>query len=136
MDQFAQLRDQVKEFEKRAVQVLFVQCEEAAFIRQWLRSRDQWDKGVPDFFEDSAAKHPWLRSHGAGPKETTCPIRADPSGTTSADYGVALQGFPAATFFIDSTGVLRWEHRAKGSFNRPPADAILKTIDDLERTKK
>jgi alkyl hydroperoxide reductase subunit AhpC len=131
MDQFAQLRDRVKEFEKRAIQVLFVQSEEAAYIRQWLRSRDKWDKEVPDFFEDSAAKHPWLRSRGTGAEETTCPILADPSGTTSADYGVALQGFPAATFFIDPAGVLRWEHRAKGSFNRPPVDAILTAIDDL-----
>jgi alkyl hydroperoxide reductase subunit AhpC len=131
MDQFAQLRDRVKEFEKRAAQVLFVQCEETAYIRQWLRSRDQWDKEVPDFFEDSAAKHPWLRSRGAGALETTCPILADPSGTISADYGVALQGFPAATFFIDSSGVLRWEHRSKGSFNRPSVDATLTAIDDL-----
>jgi alkyl hydroperoxide reductase subunit AhpC len=131
MDQFAQLRDRAKEFSKRAAQILFVQCEEAAYIRQWLRSRDKWDKEVPDFFEDSAAKHPWLRFRGSGAEETICPILADPSGTISADYGVALQGFPAATFFIDATGVLRWEHRAKGSFNRPSVDMILNAIDDL-----
>ena len=44
MDQFAQLRDRVKEFEKREAQVLFVLQGEPAYIRQWLRSRDKWDK--------------------------------------------------------------------------------------------
>jgi len=41
MDQFAQLRDGVKEMEKRSTQVFFVQQEEPAYIRQWLRGRDR-----------------------------------------------------------------------------------------------
>jgi alkyl hydroperoxide reductase subunit AhpC len=136
MDQFAQLRDRVKEFEKRGTQVLFVLSEEAAYVRQWLRSRDKWDTEVPEFFEDSADKHPWLRSRGTGPEETACPVLADPSATTSADYGVALQGFPAATFLIDPAGVIRLEHRAgNSSFNRPSVDKILRAIDGLGKTK-
>src|SRR5262245_61376325 len=126
MDHFAQLRDRVKDFEKRATQVLFVQSDEAAYIRQWLRSRDKWDIEVPKFFEDSPDKHLWLRSRGTGAEESVCPVLADPSGTTSADYGVTLQGFGAATFVVDRAGVLRWEHRAgNSSFNRPSADKIL-----------
>src|SRR5262245_54956572 len=111
MDQFAQLRDRVKEFENREAQVLFVLSEEPAYIRQWLRSRDKWDAEVPDFFEDSADKHPWLRSRGMGPVETLCPILADPSSTMSADYGRSNP----ATFVIDPAGVIQFEHRGRGN---------------------
>src|SRR5579884_629065 len=116
MDQFAQLRDRVKGFEKRQAQVLFVLREEPAYVRQWLRSRDKWGAEVPDFFEDSADKHPWLRSRGAGPEETRCPVLADPASTTTADYG----GSAPATFIIDRDGIIRFEYRGKGSFDRPP----------------
>src|ERR687883_1854399 len=121
MDQFAQLRDRVKEFERRKAQVFFVLSEEPAYIRQWLRSRDRWGAEVPDFFEDSADKHPWLRSRGTGPEETRCPVLADPSSTMSADYGMARP----ATFIIDRDGIIRFEHRGKGSSDRPPVDEIL-----------
>ena len=142
MDQFAQLRDRVKEFAKQSTQVLFVLPEEPAYNRQWLRSRDKWDGIVPGFFENSADKHPWLRSRGTGPEETDCPVLADPSFVTSADYGVALQGFwkngnHAATFLIDPKGVVRFEHRSGGNtFNRPTVDQLLKAIDGLGKTKK
>jgi alkyl hydroperoxide reductase subunit AhpC len=137
MDHFAQLRDRIEDFRKRNVQVLFVLPEEAAYIRQWLRSREKWDTEVPEFFEDSADKHPWLRSRGIGAEETACPVLADPAVTTGADYGVVLQGFGAATFLIDAAGVIRFEHRAgNSSFNRPSAAKILKAIDDLGKTKE
>ena len=133
MDQFAQLRDRVKEFEKRKAQVLFILSEEPAYIRHRLRTRDKWGAGVPDFFEDSADKHPWLRSRGTGPEETRCPVLADPSFTTSADYGMSRP----ATFLIDPAGVIRFEHRARGStFDRPSVDQVLKAIDGLGTTKK
>jgi alkyl hydroperoxide reductase subunit AhpC len=142
MDQFAQLRDRVKEFRRRRAQVLFVLPEEAAYNRQWLRSRDKWGKAVPEFFEDSADKHPWLRSRGSGAGETDCPVLADPSFTTSADYGVALQGFwkngnLAATFLIDPEGVIRFQHRSGDrTFNRPSVNQLLKAIDGLGKAKK
>ena len=131
MDQFAQLRDQVKEFEKRSSQVLFVLPGEPAYLRQWLRGRDHWATWVPEFFEDSAKKHPWLRSLGSGPEEMKCPVLADAAGTTCADYG----WFPPATFIIDREGIIRLEYRGKGSFDRPPVDKILKAIDGQGRTK-
>jgi peroxiredoxin len=125
MDQFAQLRDRVKDFEERKAQVLFVLREEPAYIRHWLRSRDKWDAEVPDFFEDTADKHPWLRSRGAGPEETRCPVLADLSSTTSADHGTS----GPTTFVIDRDGIIRFEYRGKGSFDRPPVDRLLETID-------
>ena len=128
MDQFAQLRDRVKEIEKRKAQVFFVLGEEPAYIRQWLRSRDTWGAEVPDFFEDSAATHPWLRSRGTGPEETRCPVLADPAFTTRADYG----GSAPTTFVIDRDGIIRFEYRGKGSFDRPPVDRLLKTIDGFK----
>jgi peroxiredoxin len=134
MDQFAQLRDRVKEFQKRKTQVLVVFPEEPAYNRQWLRSRDKWDTEVPEFFEDAADKHPWLRSRGTGPHETACPVLADPSFTTSADYGVALQAFGSngnqpTTFLIDPAGVIRFEDRTG---DRPKVDKLLKAIDGLK----
>ena len=129
MDQFAQLRDRAKEFEIRSTQVFFLLPEEPAFIRQWLRSRNKWATFVPIFFEDSAKKHPWLRSLGSGPDETFCPVLADPSGTTSADYG----WFPPTTFIIDPEGIIRFEYRGKGSFDRPPVDRLLETIDGFKK---
>ena len=132
MDQFAQLRDRVKEYQKRNAKVFCVQTEEAAYLRQWLRGRDKWDAEVPDFFEDSAAKHPWLRSRGTGPDETVCTVLADPSTTTRADYGMA----GPATFVIDPAGIIRFEYRGKGSFDRPKVDRVLKAIDGLGKTKK
>jgi hypothetical protein len=140
MDQFAQLRDQVKEFEKRQTQVLFVFPQEAAHNRHWLRGRDKWEALIPEFFEDSADKHPWLKSRGSGPKETSCPLLADPSFTMSADYGLAFQAWGAdgnhpATFLIDREGVIRFVDLAasagKNGSDRPPAEQLLKTIDEL-----
>lgn len=129
MDQFAQLRDRLEEFEERKAQVFFVLREEPAYIRHWLRSRDTWNAEVPDFFEDSADKHPWLRSRGTGAEETQCPVLADPSLTTSADYG----GSVPATFIIDRDGILRFEYRGKGTFDRPSVDRLLETLDGLKK---
>ena len=138
MDQFAQLRDRVEEFEKRATQVFFLLPEEPAYIRQWLRSRDKWAKEVPEFFEQPAEKHRWLRSLGSGPDETKCPVLADPSWTTSADY-LGFTNRPI-TFIIDREGMLRFDSRGKrfesqGNLNddRPPVDCLLKVIDGLEK---
>jgi len=133
MDQFAQLRDRVKEVEERSGQVFFVLSEEPAYIRQWLRGRDTWGRWVPEFFEDSPKKHPWLRSVGSGPDETICPVLADSSWTTSADYGVLGLGQPT-TFIIDQDGIIRFEYRGKGgSFDRPPTDQFIKTLDGLKK---
>jgi hypothetical protein len=138
MDQFAQLRDRAKEFEERSIQVFFVWPYEPAFIRQWLRGRDKWADWVPEFFEDSAEKHPWLRSLGSGPDETRCPVLADPSCTTSADYDVVGDDSlglsnRATTFIIDREGIIRSEARSQRNFDRPPVDQLLKTIDGLEK---
>jgi len=132
MDQFAQLRDRVKEFEKREAQVLFVLQGESAYIRQWLRSRDKWDKEIPEFFDESADKHPWLRSRGSGPDETVCPILADAAGTLSADFGMSSP----ATFIIDQDGIIRFRYEGNGSFDRPSVDRLLKAIDGLGKSKK
>jgi len=132
MDQFVQLRDRMKEFEKRNAKVFVVQAEEAAHLRQWLRGRGKWDEEIPDFFEDKADKHPWLRSRGSGPVETVCPVLADPSSTMRASYGMA----GPATFVIDPAGIIRFEYRGKGSFDRPKVDRVLKAIDGLGTTNK
>ena len=132
MDQFAQLRDRAKDFEKRKAQVLFVLPGEPSYIRQWLRSRDTWDKEIPEFFEESADKRPWLRSRGTGPDETVCPILADAVSTLSADFNMPAP----ATFVIDSAGIIRFEHRGSDSFDRPSVDKVLEAIDGLEKPKK
>jgi AhpC/TSA family len=131
MDQFAQLRDRVKEVEERSGQVIFLLPEEPAYIRQWLRGRDTWGAWVPEFFEDSPKKHPWLRSVGSGPDETICPVLADPSWTTSADFG--LLGMGPTTFIIDREGIIRFVYRGKGSFDRPPTDKLIETLDGLRK---
>jgi alkyl hydroperoxide reductase subunit AhpC len=142
MDQFAQLRDEVKEFEKRQTQVLFVFPHEAALNRHWLRGRDQWTTLIPEFFGDSADNHPWLKSRGSGPQETQIPVLADPSQTMSADYGRALHAWGAfgnhpATFVIDREGVIRFvdfaQAAGKNGSNRPPAEQLLRVIDDLAK---
>ena len=138
MDQFAQLRDRVKDFEKRSVQVLFVFPTEVAGNRKWLSRRDAWNKTIGEFFEEKEplTSRPYLRSLGNGPEESFCPVLADPSLTTSADYGVAMQSFHSAcniatTFIIDREGVVRWKLRDSADVDRPGAELILKTLDDL-----
>jgi alkyl hydroperoxide reductase subunit AhpC len=129
MDQFAQLRDRVKEFEKRSTQVFFVLPHEPAYIRQWLRSRDKWATFIPPFFEDPAAKHPWLCSLGSGPHETKCPVLADAAGTMTADYG-----FPQpCTFIIDREGIIRFASKdGNANSGRPSVDQVLKAIDGFK----
>ena len=139
MDQFAQLRDQIKEFEKRQAQVLVVLPQEASYIRQWLRSRDKWGPTISDWFKEPGSKRPWVDSRGAGAVETVCPVLADPSFTVSASYGVAFQDFfsdgnKATTFVIDPEGVIRFEHReGDNDIERPSIELLLKTIDTLKR---
>ncbi len=146
MDQFAQLRDRAKDFEKRSAQVFIVFPYEPALIRQWLRGRDQWATLVPEFFENSAKKHPWLRSVGSGSDETMCPVLADPSCTMSASYGVVGDDSlglsnRATTFIIDRDGVIRFDsrgkrfeaHEGKLNFDRPPVDLLLETIDGFNK---
>jgi hypothetical protein len=138
MDQFAQLRDRVEDFEKRSTQVFVIFPYEAAFIRQWLRGRNHWSTWIPEFFEDSAKKHPWLRSIGSGPDETKCPVLSDPSCTMSAAYGVVGDeslglSNRATTFIIDREGIIRLRYEGKGNFDRPPPDRLLKTIDDFKK---
>jgi peroxiredoxin len=137
MDQFAQLRDRVKEFRKRNAQVLIVMSEEPSHNRGWLRGRDKWAKIIPDFFEQPADKHPWLKNVGAGPEEPDALLLGDPSFTTSADYGVALQDFFAdgnwpATFVIDREGVIRFAQRSKNGIDRTSVARLLKAVDELE----
>jgi peroxiredoxin len=61
----------------------------------------------------------------------------DPSFTTSADYGVALQDFFAdgnwpATFVIDREGVIRFAQRSKNGIDRTSVARLLKAVDELE----
>jgi alkyl hydroperoxide reductase subunit AhpC len=140
MDQFAQLRGRAKDFEKRGVQVLFVWPEEVAANRQWLSGRDKWTDAISEFFEEkeTLSKRPYLRSRGAGPEETVCPVLADPSLTTSADYGVAMQGCQSmanspTTFIIDREGMVRGKLRDGVDVERPGAELILKTLDGLAK---
>jgi peroxiredoxin len=118
MDQFAQLRDRVKDFEKRQAQLLFVFPKEAAYDRQWLRARK------------------------VAPGEPTCPLLADPSFTVSATYGVAFQPFRweadwPTTFIIDRDGVLRFEAFAKGANadDRPSVEELLQVLDGPGKTQ-
>ena|SRR5207245_6384434 len=139
MDQFAQLRDGIKEFEKRDAQVLVVFPQEASYIRQWLRSRDKWAPTITDWFKEPVSKRPWLNARGSGAVETVCPVLADPSFTVSASYGVAFQDFysdgnKATTFIIDHDGMIRFAHReGDNDMERPPIELLLKTIDDLKK---
>jgi hypothetical protein len=146
MDQFAQLRDRAKDFEKRSTQVFIVFPYEPALIRQWLRGRNQWPTLIPEFFEDAAKKHPWLTSVGSGSDETLCPVLADPSCTMSATYGVVGDdglglSNRATTLIIDRDGIIRFDsrgkrfeaHEGKLNFDRPPVDLLLKTIDGLKK---
>jgi hypothetical protein len=132
------LRDQVKEFEKRQTQVLFVWPTEASLNRHWLRGRENWGFDFPEMFGTSIEKHPWMKSRGSGAEETKCPVLADPSLTTSADYGRALHAWGAfdnhpATLVIDREGVIRFVDFAtaagKNGSNRPPPEELLKIID-------
>jgi hypothetical protein len=79
-----------------------------------------------------------MKSRGSGAEETKCPVLADPSFTTSADYGRALQAWGAfdnhpALFVIDREGLIRFIDYAtaagKNGSNRPPAEQLLKIID-------
>jgi alkyl hydroperoxide reductase subunit AhpC len=137
MNQFAQLCDRVKDFKKRGAQVLFVLPDEPAYVRQWLRSRGRWATAVSDFLEEKAGKRPWLRFRGAGSEEPACPVLADPSYTTSADYGVAFQAFRwdsnwPTTFIIDRQGVLRFQERSVNTLDRPPVGRLLRAVDGLK----
>lgn len=132
------MRDQVQEFDKRHTQILFVWPAEAALNRHWLRGRDKWDVDIPEFFGTSADKHPWLKSRGTGPEETKIPVLADPSFTTSADYGRALQAWGSfgnhpALFVIDREGVIRFidytSAEGKNGSDRPTAEQLLRIID-------
>jgi hypothetical protein len=89
----------------------------------------------------AADKHPWLRSLGSGPHETKCPVLADPSCTTSADYGVVRDDSlglsnEARTFIIDREGVIRFAAKdGDANSGRPSVDQVLKTIDGFKKSK-
>jgi len=110
--QLAQLRDRVKDFEKRGVQIVAVDPHESYRVRHM------------------------LRSVGVKADELTFPILADPANTVSATYGVAFQmsihtevsNRPAA-FIIDREGVIRYERRGTTFSDRPTPDALLKELD-------
>ena len=131
------MRDQIKEFEKRQTQVLFVFAREASLNRHWLRGREKWAAEFPEMFGTSLDKHPWLKSLGSGADESECPVLADPSFTMSADYGRALQAWGAfgnqtATIVIDRQGVIRsiiTRADGRNGSNRPPPEQVLKIID-------
>src|SRR5262249_29318556 len=82
--------DQVKDYEKRNVQVLVVFAHQPSYVRYVLRSR------------------------GFEPKQLPFPVLADAAATVSATYGVAFQVHEAewsnreAAFGIDQGGVIRF----------------------------
>jgi alkyl hydroperoxide reductase subunit AhpC len=140
MDHYAQLRGRAKDFEKQNVKVFFVWPTEVAYNRQWLSGRDTWTKTIGEWYEDKEPlkTRPYLRDLGSGPDEIDGPVLADPSLTTSADYGVAMQNFNAAcnyptTYIIDRAGIVRWKHRDTPEFDRPGADLLLKTIENFDK---
>lgn len=113
MNQFAQLRDHVTEFEKRETQLLVVLPEEPAHIRFWLKRQ------------------------GFEPEQSECPVLADPSYTVSATYGVALQGFRwdanwPVTFVVDQEGLIRFRGDLDGNGDRPAVKQLLEIIDGWE----
>lgn len=66
------------------------------------------------------------------------PVLVDPSCTTSTDYGVVSDDYfglsnTPTTFIIDREGVIRFEYRGKGSFDRPSVDLLLETIDGFKK---
>lgn len=108
------MRDRIKDFEDRGVQILAVDPHESYRVRHMLR-----DVGLK---ADAVA----------------FPVLADPANTVSATYGVAFQmnihtewSNRPATFVIDKEGVIRYERRGKTFDDRPKPDEILKELDQL-----
>ena len=89
---------------------------------------------VVDPHESWSAKR-FLKDVGLGSGDVGYPLLLDPSLTTSATYGVAMQmrihtelsNRPAA-FVIDREGVLRYERRARTFSDRPSPDDLLREV--------
>lgn len=130
-----QLHEEVKEFERRGVQVVAVVGKSIDHVRKMLE----------------------LRGLKAG--QLGYPVLADPADTVSATYGVAFQvnlwgdtwTNRPATFVIDRTGVVRWAYRAgPGRFSftgrpmdpvqvaedRPTTEDLLRILDGLEALRR
>jgi peroxiredoxin len=125
LDQLVQLHEQVKDFERRACQLVAVVPKSTDHVRTMLGLR------------------------GLKPGQLGYPVLADPACTVSATYGVAFQvnlwgdswTNRPATFVIDRDGVLRYAYRAgsgRFSFTGRPMDPIQvvedrPTVEDLLR---
>ncbi|MBI1914383.1 MAG: redoxin domain-containing protein [Planctomycetes bacterium] len=108
------MRDRIKAFEQRGVQVLAIDPHELHRVRHM------------------------LRSVGYKADQVAYPILADSAGTVSATYGVAFQmnvhtewSNRPATFVIDREGIIRYERRGKTFGDRPKPDDLLKELDKL-----
>jgi peroxiredoxin len=119
------LRDRVKEFEGKGIQILVVYSQEPTHIRLALDG---------------------LKVKNVGPLREVCdqagkpvfPLLGDPVSTVSATYGVAFQGFVGthnrpATFVIDRDGVIRYEAKKGDVGDQPSAELLLKVIDGLAK---
>lgn len=114
------MRDRIKDFDNRGVQILAVDPHESYRVRHMLR-----DVGLK---ADAVA----------------FPILADPANTVSATYGVAFQmnihtewSNRPTTFIVDKSGAVRYARRGTTFGDRPKPDEILKELDRIaERGKK
>ncbi len=79
-----------------------------------------------------------LRETGLSTDDLQYPLLLDPTLTTSAEYGVAMQerihtdvSDRPATFIIDRDGVLRYERRAETIPDRPTAEEVVAELRKL-----
>lgn len=92
---------------------------------------------VIDPHEAWSAKH-FLKDIGLEAGDVGYPLLLDPANTVSATYGVAMQmrihteiSNRPATFIVDRSGTLRYEHRASSFSDRPDVDAILEELQRI-----
>jgi peroxiredoxin len=114
------LRDKIKDFEDRNVQLLAIDPHESYRVRHL------------------------MREVGSSPDAVAFPILADAAVTVSATYGVAFQmnihtewSNRPATFIVDREGVIRYERRGTTFFDRPNPPEILEELNKIaSRDKK
>jgi HEAT repeat protein len=133
------LRDQAKQFEKRGVQVLLVEIQEAYRIRYLQRAQRNGKKrpGRPiDRYIDGTGL--WLGSSG----EPAWPVVTDPAGVVGASYGVfgtlhfdvGTLGHRPGLFVIDRDGVIRFIEHYKDT-QWAQVHEVVQILDDLEEKR-
>jgi peroxiredoxin len=113
--QLAQLRDRINDIQSAGAQLLVI-----------------------DPHESWPAKY-FLKDIGLEAGDIGYPLLLDATNTVSATYGVAMQmrihteiSNRPATFIVDRSGTLRYEHRARSFSDRPGVDEILAELRRLE----